>query len=939
MRILNDDAIKSLLSEDRAVELERLLKLVATQRPTAFEELGFSHRKQPWDSRDDAFKTGSTRNIVEDIFDDANELGDCELLGESGRDTWNPRATHVRSKPIGLRRQNTDNHVKPVDTEQRELQSIMNCATIIQFSTQIYYCYENEGQMTLDVLRMGYLEDESKVRWKTISGSAVAGVEFVGAEGWITFAPQENEKKIDITLNHDGTWSPTLEFQVELLADGIEGAVLGRYLFKARVKIMDIDAFPTNTFRSSVHDPEIMPNIGLIFQYFRLNMQQPSIRIATYRWMLINILHSFYLLMWIYVMNIMLIDQTLGDQSGLTMRERQFSLLACVVLLCVPFVVLHYADFWKNDKARIAGPALRLLVGGIFTKYLNYDESSRLRVNQADMIMAMTRDAMELVRIGYLNFVVLVRALLALFMILLFQIYLTWRAVEQNEFNLIITIVTFSPLVIFPVVMGVFMAFRMDITTRFLTLEDKYWVETLGHVDTISTNFSLIRDYNLRPKAIDRINEIFTCYADARVEASLIMTNNAYLPKWIMRLCTSSFILIAGTILIRQMQEERRTMTIGIFIANLEIFRDIGSQWSDIYETILAMATVVPGLKRITLFMNLPIDVGQRLALNRKRREMTAKFRASNVLQAQAKEAGTIPLDTMNIIINSPQPAFDEKGEKRIAELRGARGRLSISDMGACGEHGRISEYSGANRVTEAMATMMKLCDKQKGEGALHGNVSVHQGQMIVLIGPAGEGKSTLLKLIAGAILPTVCQEHCSLFVPSHLRLVHVATEALFLPVTLYENLVLGVVPGTKDGDMDRVLYILEELGVSEHIRTLVKSQENLPWISVLSQSQRHLLHLARVLIANPEIVCVHKPTLFYDERISVNVMKCLNEYVVKKGLGLDPNAWNMRRPRTVIMTTSKILTVESSGTIIHVSAKNGMREVQHEDITLGMLG
>jgi len=286
---------------------------------------------------------------------------------------------------------------------------------------------------------------------------------------------------------------------------------------------------------------------------------------------------------------------------------------------------------------------------------------------------------------------------------------------------------------------------------------------------------------------------------------------------------------------------------------------------------------------------------------------MTAEMRAS--LQAEAREAGVLPLDKMHILIDSPQPSFD--GDKRV-QITGN------TDMKKC-------------------VTGSKLCDRKAGKGALLGKVTIQQGQMVVLIGPPGEGKSTLLKLMASAILPTPGEG--TVFVPSHLRVVHVSTEALFYQGTLKENLTMGVVPGTKDGEPERVNYICELLGVSEDILTEINSQETKPWALVLSQSQRHLLHLARVLIANPEVICVHKPTLFFDEKVTTQVMKCLNEYVLNKGLGLDAATWNTRRPRTVVMTSSKIYSVESSGMIIHVSCNHGLREVRHEEVTRGMIG
>merc|ERR1712048_807836 len=154
----------------------------------------------------------------------------------------------------------------------------------------------------------------------------------------------------------------------------------------------------------------------------------------------------------------------------------------------------------------------------------------------------------------------------------------------------------------------------------------------------------------------------------------------------------------------------------------------------------------------------------------------------------------------------------------------------------------------------------------------------VEQGQMVALIGPKGEGKSTILKILGGVILP----KPGGLFAPSHLRVLHVSSEALFFMGTLYENLTFGCNKDDADGSMDRVIEICQELGITKSLQEIVKQGADgsvKTWSEVLSLTQRSLCNLARALIANPEMLCIHKPTMSFDEPTSRTVLQYLRKY------------------------------------------------------------
>merc|ERR1719329_465724 len=87
----------------------------------------------------------------------------------------------------------------------------------------------------------------------------------------------------------------------------------------------------------------------------------------------------------------------------------------------------------------------------------------------------------------------------------------------------------------------------------------------------------------------------------------------------------------------------------------------------------------------------------------------------------------------------------------------------------------------------------------------LKGLCEMKQGELVALVGPAGCGKSTMLRILGGAILPSNLDANSQLlFVPPHLRMLHVSSMPLFFEGTLMSNLVFGVSINDVDQRVDR---------------------------------------------------------------------------------------------------------------------------------------
>eukprot|EP00746_Dinoflagellata_sp_MGD_P142563 gnl/MRDRNA2_/MRDRNA2_75508_c0_seq1.p1 gnl/MRDRNA2_/MRDRNA2_75508_c0~~gnl/MRDRNA2_/MRDRNA2_75508_c0_seq1.p1 ORF type:complete len:346 (-),score=51.44 gnl/MRDRNA2_/MRDRNA2_75508_c0_seq1:372-1334(-) len=291
-------------------------------------------------------------------------------------------------------------------------------------------------------------------------------------------------------------------------------------------------------------------------------------------------------------------------------------------------------------------------------------------------------------------------------------------------------------------------------------------------------------------------------------------------------------------------------------------------------------------LREISYFMNLPTDLEDRMKLNRRRRakgeELRAKTRAS---LAGSKTGGS------------------QLGAVYAADLV----PISLTDVSF--------SYQAGNRANHGFSWSLN-------------NVTFEfpQGNFIALVGEAGSGKATLLKILGGVLLPG----GGDLLVPPHLRVLHISQRPTFIAGTLYENLTFGIKKNDPDGAPERAQAICRHLMLPEHIlvrldaSNKVMFNQKAEWDVVLSLTECILLNIARALMCNPEVLIFHKPTLMLNDRLGENTLACLRKFVDHKGLEQDPKQRGMRRPRTCIITAARIAGVLIADKVFEVQ-KDGV--------------
>ena len=159
-------------------------------------------------------------------------------------------------------------------------------------------------------------------------------------------------------------------------------------------------------------------------------------------------------------------------------------------------------------------------------------------------------------------------------------------------------------------------------------------------------------------------------------------------------------------------------------------------------------------------------------------------------------------------------------------------------------------------------------------------SLTVHQKDFLVLIGPNGGGKSTLVKLILG--INHIQKGSIKVFNQTiHKNLSHIGyvpqntNVNLNFPIKAIEVVMMGhhsnkpSIFGYKKEEIAHAMYVLKQVGMEDHAHKKIGS---------LSGGQRQRVMIARALCSNPKILLLDEPTSSIDADGQKQIYELLKE-------------------------------------------------------------
>ncbi|CAK9019444.1 Multidrug resistance protein pgp-1 (P-glycoprotein A) (P-glycoprotein-related protein 1) [Durusdinium trenchii] len=575
-----------------------------------------------------------------------------------------------------------------------------------------------------------------------------------------------------------------------------------------------------------------------------------------------NIYRYFTLCLNIYIVDVLFnLDSDTEDE--LIRPTREETAIVVGVIYVAPMMVLHLWDILKA-KMDLVGHLRLYLQASLFRRYLNYSEESRASVPPPDMQHALTLGCEGAAR-GYMKVLDLFQKLgqLAVF---------TYFTLLSNPGAIYLIMAMPSLMLLFLTCQSwksccstdasqrknteaAVLSLAAEVCQRYRLIAAPWWTSWLRPVaktggedwravaekEGSCCEFQSLLDYFQRPQ----MNEIFARKTDElrrqSVPESIEAVNNEaeflkcrskeYFPKWLGPLFVGVYIAVYAHSVFSN------AISLGTFLATIGIMKDISSEFAEAYEIILELTDTFGSIQHLTVYFNKPTDLLMWKQVNRQRREATRQARDKLFRQQSGKvdkEPGNYKTDLI------PIERLDGVLGIALPHLSGVRTR-NVS-------------------------------------------VSVPQGKLVAVVGPHGSGKKTLLSLMGHMIFPL----DGSIFIPSHLRILHVTQEAYLLNLSPWKNLIFGCAnPLSVDparvrkilqllqmkttlqlitADLEKQALLRETTGASKPEESEQEEEKDWDqenggnWHDELTYSEKVKIHLARALIMNPEVMVLQRP-------------------------------------------------------------------------------
>ena len=162
-------------------------------------------------------------------------------------------------------------------------------------------------------------------------------------------------------------------------------------------------------------------------------------------------------------------------------------------------------------------------------------------------------------------------------------------------------------------------------------------------------------------------------------------------------------------------------------------------------------------------------------------------------------------------------------------------------------------------------------------------NLAINEGELIILKGSSGSGKSTILSLIAALNKPTsgevIVDDKKISKLPDNFASIYRRDNIGFIfqkynliaDISVKENILLPLIPLNPDSlELEEKLnLVMEKFKIFHKKETLVKN---------LSGGEQQRVAIARANVNNPKIIIADEPTANLDKKLSVHFIDILRE-------------------------------------------------------------
>ena len=185
---------------------------------------------------------------------------------------------------------------------------------------------------------------------------------------------------------------------------------------------------------------------------------------------------------------------------------------------------------------------------------------------------------------------------------------------------------------------------------------------------------------------------------------------------------------------------------------------------------------------------------------------------------------------------------------------------------------------------------------------------SVKNGEMIGFVGGSGAGKTTLVDLLLGLLVPTegeirVNKENIHKDLDSWQHIIGYVQQSVFLlDASIKENIAFGV--AQDEIDSNRVMEVIRLAKLEEWINTLPQQLESLVGERGvrISGGQKQRIGIARALYHDPDILVLDEATSALDNRTEKEIMD---------------DVYRMHGKRTIIMIAHRLDTIRRCDRIL----------------------